>query len=159
MAVARARWSLVAAAVATAMLFASSVWLGRWWSVGEVTIGPLGSHNCFAGECRGGGLSWIGGTDLWMRSGIATGAAGLIAMVLLLGMAGGFAVARTPKLLAKMMVSTLVAAIACGAYFVAKFPGVDGASLSLGFYLFAAGLVAAAGIVTFCMLDSRPARS
>ena len=142
----RARWMYVALAVLGAMLFATSVWVGQWWTIGEVAIGPLGSRHCFGGECRPAGLAWIGGTDLWMRSAVATGAAGLLAMLLLLIVAGALAAGRIPKLVAKTTLVSIASAIACAAYFVAKFPGVQGATTSQGAYLFAAA--ALVGLVT-----------
>jgi hypothetical protein len=137
----RARWLYVAFAVLAAMAFATSVWVAPWWTVGEVRIGPLGSRHCFGGECRPAGLAWIGAPDLWMRSALATGAAGLVAMMLLLGVAGGFAARRAPVLVAKMTLVAIASAIACAAYFVAQFPGLQGATLGLGAILFAVGAV------------------
>lgn len=132
------RWVPMFAALVAAMAFATSVWVAPWWQVGEVTIGPFGSHHCFGGACRAAGLSWTGGSDLWMRGAIATGAAGLIAMMLLLGVAGAFAARRLPVLVAKMTLVALGSAILCAAYFVLAFPGVTGASLGLGALLYAA---------------------
>jgi hypothetical protein len=123
------------------MAFATAVWVAPWWSVGEVTIGPLGSRHCFGGECRPAGLAWIGGTDLWMRSAIATGVAGLLAMLLLLGVAGGLAARREPVLVAKMSLVAIGSAIACAAYFIARFPGLQGASLGAGAIAFGAGVI------------------
>jgi hypothetical protein len=137
----RARWLYVGSAVVGAMAFATSVWVAPWWRVGEVTIGPLGSRHCFGGECRPAGLAWIGATDLWMRSALATGTAGLVAMMLLLGVGGGLAARREPVLIAKMSLVAIASAIACAAYFVACFPGLQGATFGLGAILFAVGAV------------------
>ncbi len=137
----RGRWLYLMSAIVAAMAFATSVWVAPWWTVGEVTIGPFGSRHCFGGECRPAGLAWIGATDLWMRSAIATGTAGLVAMMLLLGVAGGFAARRAPVLLAKMSLVAIGSAIACAAYFIARFPGLQGDTLGLGAILFAVGAV------------------
>src|SRR6185312_7509230 len=137
----RSRWLYVAAAVLAAMAFATSVWVAPWWRIGEVTVGPFSSRHCFGGQCRPAGLSWIGGGDLWMRSAIATGAAGLIAMMLLLGVAGGFAARRAPVLVSKMSLVAIVSAVLCAGYFVARMPDLQGMALGSGVFCFAAGAV------------------
>ena len=137
----RGRWLFLASAVVAAMALATSVWVAPWWSIGEVTIGPLSSRHCFGGECRPAGLAWIGGDDLWMRSAIATGTAALVAMMLLLGVAGGLAARRAPVLVAKMSLVAIGAAIPCAIYFVARFPGLQGSALDVGAILFAVGAV------------------
>jgi len=138
------RWLVVAVGLVGAAALAISVQAGVWWSVGDVTIGPFGSHNCFGGDCSGSGLGWIGGSDLWMRSAIATGVAGAVASLLLVALAGACAARRVPRVLARMTLSALVAAIACAAYFVSQFPGVAGAGMDRGLVLFAVGVVAGA---------------
>jgi hypothetical protein len=137
----RSRWIFVASAVIGAMAFATSVWVAPWWQIGEVTIGPFSSRHCFGGECRPAGLAWIGGGDLWMRSAIATGAAGLIAMMLLLGVAGGFAARRAPLLVSKMSLVAIASAVACAVYFVARVPALQGMGVGAGVFLFAAGAI------------------
>src|SRR5215471_4815769 len=82
------RWLLVAIALVGAAAFALSVQGGRWWSIGDVSIGPLGAHSPFGGL---GGLSWAGGSARWERFGSATFAAGLIAMFVLIVVAGALA--------------------------------------------------------------------
>ncbi|HEY1558192.1 MAG TPA: hypothetical protein VGF94_25365 [Kofleriaceae bacterium] len=123
-----------------AAALAISVQAGVWWSVGEVTIGPFGAHHCFNQDCRTTGLGWIGGSDLWMRSAVATGVAGALASVLLIAVAAAAAARRRPRVLARMALSALIGATACGAYFVVRFPGVEGAGLDRGLYLFVAGI-------------------
>jgi hypothetical protein len=126
-----------------------------WWKVGEVAIGPFGSRHCFGGECRETGLSWIGGSELWMRTAIATRAAGHIAMFVLLMSAGAIAAKREPKLVARGALASIVTAAAGGAYFAAVFPSVNGASVAAGVFEFAIGIVlGVAAVVMF--LRRRP---
>ncbi|HEY3806332.1 MAG TPA: hypothetical protein VGL61_27195 [Kofleriaceae bacterium] len=142
----RSRWMFVASPIVGAMAFATSVWVAPWWRIGEVTIGPFSSRHCFGGQCRPAGLQWIGGSDLWMRSAIATGAAGLIAMMLLLGVAGGVAARRTPLLVSKMSLVAIASAVACAAYFVARMPRLEGMALGAGPFFFAAGAIIGAAV-------------
>src|SRR6185295_3752952 len=86
------RWLLVAVALVGASGFALSVQGGRWWSIGDVSIGPLGARSPFGGL---GGFSWAGGSARWERFGTATFAAGLIAMFVLVIVAGALAARRT----------------------------------------------------------------
>jgi hypothetical protein len=121
-----------------------------WWSIGEVTIGPFGSRHCFTGECRETGLSWLGGSDLWMRSGIATRAAGYIAMFVLLMFGGAVAAKREPKLVARGALAAIITAAAAGAYFAAAFPGLGGAGMSYGVFLYVGAVaLGVAAIVVF----------
>jgi hypothetical protein len=137
------RWlALALALVAAAALALSSI--EAWWLAGEAAIGPFGTHHCFAGDCRSTGLSELGGSDLWMRSGVATRAAAIIASVLLVLLAGALAARRVPRLVARTTMVTLSAAIVTGAYFVAKFPGFGGETMSLGGLLYAGGIVTGA---------------
>ena len=140
-AVVRSRWIVVVTALVASALFALSVWIGEWWTVGEVSIGPLGARHCFGGECRPAGLAWIGGSDLWMRSAIATWVAGLVAMFLLAALAAAVAAGKLPRLVARISLVALATAAVTGGYFVAKFPGVGGASLGQGAILYVVALV------------------
>jgi predicted secreted protein len=137
------RWIALGLALAGACAFAVSVWVGTWWTIGEATIGPFGSRACFDGDCRLRGLSWMGASDTWMRSAIATGVAGVVAMFVLTALAGAAAARRTPRLVARTALVAIATALVCGIYFVATFPGVGGAKahLELGAPLFAVGAV------------------
>jgi hypothetical protein len=135
------RWLYVVVAVIAAMAFATSVWVAPWWTIGEVQIGPFGSHHCFGGACRGAGLAWTGGTGLWMRSAIATGVAALLAMILSLAVAGGFAARRAPTLVSKMMLVTIACAIVCATYFVTHLPKDMPSVIGSGQIAFVIGLV------------------
>ncbi len=148
----RARWIVVVTALVASSLFALSVWIGQWWTIGEVSIGPHGSRHCFGPgmeggftpspgiDCRPAGLAWIGGSELWMRSAVATWVAGLVAMFLLALLAAGAAAGRVPRLVARTTLVALVTAAATGGYFVAQFPGLGGASLGQGAILYVLAL-------------------
>ncbi|HEU4734526.1 MAG TPA: hypothetical protein VFT22_41835 [Kofleriaceae bacterium] len=113
------RWTLVALALVAASAFALSVQAGRWWTIGEVAIGPFGSRSPFGGP---GNLSWVGGTARWERFGAATGAAGLIAMFVLVVLAGGLAANRAPRLAAKTALVAIATAAAVAIGFVVSRP-------------------------------------
>ena len=132
---------LVAVAVISAALFAISVWVGQWWTIGEVAVGPFGSRHCFGGDCRPGGLAWTGGGDLWMRTAVATWVGSLLTMVLLLGVAGAIAANRMPKLLAKSVLTSLVTTAIAGAYFAIKLPEMPGTTIGQGLIAFIAACV------------------
>ncbi|MDQ3365559.1 MAG: hypothetical protein M3680_09035 [Myxococcota bacterium] len=134
------RWVTVGLALIAATAFGLAVQLGRWWSVADVQIGPFGSRHCFAGDCQPAGLGWIGNPQ-WMRFGIATWAAGLIALFVLVLLAAGVASRRVPRLVAKCALVSIVTATLVATGFVALFPGVPGASLDRGIWLFAVAVV------------------
>jgi hypothetical protein len=127
-------------ALAGATAFAIGV-QAAWWSAGEVSIGPFGARHCFGGECRETGLSWIGGSDLWMRSGIAARAGGYIAMFILIIVAGALASKRIPRLMAKASLVAILCAAVSGGYFLFVFPGVNTATVGPGLVLFLAAIV------------------
>jgi hypothetical protein len=151
----RNRWIVVALALLGGSAFALSVQVGMWWSVGEVSIGPFGARHCFGGECRRSGLGFLEGGDLWMRSGTATGAGGLIAMFALLVLAARVASNRIPKLAAKASLVAIATATACGGYFLFEFPGLGGASIDHGVYLFAIAIVLGVAAATSVLLSAR----
>jgi len=136
----RSRWITVALALAAATSFALAV-QSAWWSIGEVSIGPFGARHCFSGECRETGLSWIGGSELWMRSAVATRAAGYIAMFVLLMFAGAIAAKREPKLVARGAAAALLTVLVTGTYFGVGFPGLNGSSMGVGMLELGLGLV------------------
>lgn len=151
------RWILVAIALLAASAFAVSVVAGRWWSLGEVEIGPFGGKQCFGGgDCKRIGLTWIGGTERWMRFGTATWAGGLMAMLVLVVVAAGIAVRRVPKLAARTALVALGTAILAGTMFVVQYPGIDGAGPDRGLVLFAVGAVLGLG-VAITVLRAPPA--
>ena len=138
----KARWIFVVLALAAACAFTFSVQLGRWWIVGDVEIGPFGSRHCFGvGECKIAGLGWVGGGDRFMRLGMATWAGGLVSTLMLVIMAARLAGNAVPKLVAKSVLVAIATASLAGTFFVATFPGVQGASLSRGAWLYALGVV------------------
>jgi hypothetical protein len=136
-------------ALVAASAFAISVQAGRWWTAGDLQIGPFGSRACFGGECSARGLGWIGGGDLWLRSAIATGVAGLVAMLVLVGLAGAIAGGRAARLLAKTSLVAIATAAIAGVAFVARFPGAGDAHLDIGAALYAIAIATGvAGAVT-----------
>lgn len=142
----RTRWFIVALAVAAAAAFTISVQGGRWWTVSDVEvaveIGPLGSYRCFHGECEAIRSGWVGGTERWMRTGTGVWAAGLLSMLVLLGVAGALAARRVPRLAAKVALVSISTAAVTGALFVIQFPGVPDAEVGVdrGLLLFAAAI-------------------
>jgi hypothetical protein len=142
----RSRLIPVVLALIAATSFAIAV-QSAWWSISEVVIGPFGTRRCFSGECGESGLTWLGGSDLWMRGAVATRAAGYIAMFVLLMFAGAVAAKREPKLVARGCLAAIVTAAATGAYFVAAFPGLTGADVSYGVFLYAGAVVAGVAAV------------
>ena len=128
----KSRWLVVALALVAACLFALSVWVGAWWTIGEWTVGPFGARGCMGNDCGLRGLGWLEGGDLWMRSAIATGVAGVIAMFLAVAVAGALAARRVPKLVARSLLAALATALVVGVFFFVKFPGMGGAERHLG---------------------------
>lgn len=147
----KSRWLVVALALASACALAVSVWVGAWWTVGEWNVGPFGARGCMGGDCGLRGLSWLDGGDLWMRSAIATGVAGVIAMFLAVAVAGALAAKRVPKLIARSYLASLATALVVGAFFFVKFPGLGGSEQHLGFgaplYVVGIAIGAVAGIM------------
>jgi hypothetical protein len=147
------RWFVVALALAAASAFALSVQAGRWWSISGVEIGPFGSRSPFGGA---GTLSWAGGSARWERFGVATGAGGLIAMFVLVVLAGAVAANRVPRLAAKTALVAIATAGLAGIAFVATRPenGLPFA-IGRGMVLFAVAVVAGA-IAGVCVLRAPP---
>jgi hypothetical protein len=113
------RWLVVALALVAASAFALSVQAGRWWSIGDVEIGPFGSRSPFGGT---GSLSWAGGSARWERFGVATGAGGLIAMLVLVVVAGAVAAHRVPRLAARTALVAIATATLAAIGFIAARP-------------------------------------
>jgi len=140
-------------ALAGACAFALAV-QSAWWSAGAVSIGPFGARDCFGGECGERGLSWTGGTDLWMRAGVAARAAGYIAGFILVVVAGALAAKRIPRLMARASIVSIITAVAAGGYFAFAFPAAalgGQATLGHGMFLFAAGIVLGVAAAVFTL--------
>lgn len=152
----RSRWIAIGLGLLAACAFAFAVQT-PWWSVGEVTIGPFGSRHCFGGECRETGLSWLGGADLWMRSGVAARYGGYIAMFVLIVVAGSAAAKRVPVLFARTSLVAIVTATVAAVYFIAAFPGVTGGTVGIGMFLFAGAVIA--GVASAIVVLRSSARS
>ncbi len=153
----KSRWPIVAIAVLAAAAFAVSVWAGRWWSIEDVEIGPFGSKQCFGGDCRPTSLTWIGGSERWMRMGMATWAGGLISMLVLLITAAGVAAKRIPRLAARTALVSIATVTITGVLFVMQYPGVDGATVDRGLWLWLAGIVLGSSAAVAVMRARIPA--
>ena len=135
------RWIIVAISLLSACCFALSVWAGMLWSVGQFDIGPLGIHHCSGGECTNQGLAWANGSERWLRTANGVAAAGVIAMLAQLIVAGALAAGRVPKLASRGCIAAVVTAIAVGVLFVAGAPAMQHASPDRGMYLYFAACV------------------
>jgi len=137
------RIATIGLALIGAALLALAVQGGRWWTIDDITIGPVSSHRCFAGDCRVVGLGWVGGTTGWARAGQATYAAGLCAAALLVFSAAGAASRRVIRILARSGLVAAVTAAVSGAVFAGLFPGVAGSELGRGAWFYLAGVIIA----------------
>lgn len=136
-----ARWIALACALVAGSAFALSVWVGAWWTIDDVTIGPLGSFACFGGECRERPLGWLGASTRWERAAFASGATGLFAMALLVVLAAALAAKRKATVVARTALVAVATALTCAGYVVATFPELPGAHLSVGALLFVVAVV------------------
>ena len=150
------RWILVAESLVAAVGFALSVQGGRWWSIGDIAIGPLGARSPFGGL---GGFSWAGGSARWERFGYAAFAAGLIAMFVLIAVAGALAAGRVPRLAARTAVVAIATAALVGTAFVVARPD-NGLPFALdrGAWLFAGAVVVGAVAAAGVLRSPRPGR-
>jgi hypothetical protein len=151
------RFVVVGFALVAAIAFAISVQGGRWWSVEEfVEIGPFGGRRNFGNQgWQSTSLGWIGAGDRWMRLGIATWAAGLLSTLMLVILAGLVAGRRIPRLLAKSTLVAIATAAIAGTWYFVSYPGVQGATVDRGAYLFPiAVLLGAAGAIA--VVRTRP---
>lgn len=137
----KSRWLVVALALAAAVALAMCVQGTRWWSVEDIGVGPFGSTNCFGGTCKRVGLTWLGGSERWARTGMGAGAACLISTFVLVIVAAAAASRRIPRLAARTALVSLATAAVTGGLFIAQFPGGTKAAVDRGVYLFVAGLV------------------
>ena len=153
----KSRWIIVVLSLVAASAFAISVWAGRWWSIGDVEIGPFGSKQCFGGDCRPTSLTWVGGSERWMRMGMATWAGGLISMFVLMIVAAAVASNRIPRLAARTALVAIATAVVTGIAFIALYPGVDGASVDRGLFLFAGAVVLGAAAAIAVLRARLPA--
>jgi hypothetical protein len=138
----RSRWLVVGLAIVAAAAFAISVQAGKWWALDDFEIGPFGSRNCLGGECHPTGLGWAGGTDLWMRTGMATWAGGLLAMLALLVVGAGTAAGRIPQLAARTSIVAIATATAAGIAFFLGLPEIGPVHIDRGLFLFVGGVIA-----------------
>lgn len=149
------RWLVIALALGAACAFLFSVQLGKWWAIGDSEIGPRGMRLCFGeGDCKVGSVELLGGGDRWMRLGMATWAAGLVAAFMLVVVAARVAAKRVPKLAAKSVLVAIAMAILTGGFFVGTFPGASGASFARGALLFVVGIVLALAVAISVLRSS-----
>lgn len=148
------RWPLLALSLVSASAFALSVQAGRWWVIGDVEIGPHGTTSPFGGPSN---LQWAGESARWERFGMATWAAGLIAMIVLVVVAGALAAGRVPRLAARTALVAVATATATGAAFLLARPD-NGMPFELarGVPLYAVAIVTGA-LAALGVLRSRPA--
>lgn len=147
------RWLVLALALLAASALAISVQAGRWWTIGDVAIGPFGSRSSFAGA---GDLSWLGGGARWQRFAIATWAGGMIAMFVLLVVAAAAAANRVPRLAAMTALVALATATLVGIGFIVGRPdsGMVFAA-GRGLPLFGAGIVTGVAAVVLVLRSGR----
>jgi hypothetical protein len=154
------RYILIGISLIAASLLALSVQGGRWWSIGpEVAIGPVATIHCFGSggggdggdDCQRGGLGWTGGSPRWVQSGTAAYAAALIAAFALVALAASLAARRPGRVAAGATAVGTLTALAMGSLFIATFPGVQGAAIDRGIWLFGGGLMVA-GIAAITVL-------
>jgi hypothetical protein len=157
----KSRWLIVGLALFAATALAVSVQAGRWWSIrgGDtgiaVDIGPFGSHSALRGQ---GGLNWAGGGPRWERFGIATWAGGMIAMFVLVIVAGAVAARRMPRLAAMTALVAIGTAAAVAVGFMVTRPTAMPFEPDRGIPLFAVGAVVGAVASLAVIVRARRAR-
>jgi hypothetical protein len=178
------RWLIVGLALFAAAALAVSVQAGRWWSIrggadvdersewgsgggagangprgvdGDIAvdIGPFGSHSALRGA---GGLSWAGGGPRWERFGAATWAGGMIAMFVMVVVAGGVAARRVPRLAALTALVAIATAALVAIGFVVTRPTAMPFEPDRGIVLFVVGAVAGA-VVALAVLRAWRAKT
>src|SRR5262245_24031872 len=137
------RWPIALIALVSAALFALSVQAGHWWSVESFELGPFGSRQCSNGECRPLGLEGIANAR-WVRFGMATWAAGMVATIVLAALAAATAAKRRPRMLAKMLLVADATALVVGVGFVVLRPELPGLHVDRGLVMFSGAVVLAA---------------
>ena len=123
----------------------------------DVTIGPTHSTSCFQGRaCMKGGLAWVDGSDLWIRAGVATYAAGLLLAAVCVLLGAAIASGRIGRLPAKLSIVAAITAVGATAAFVATFPALTGASMGRGLVLMGAGVAAAIAAAVLTLRAAPP---
>ncbi len=133
----KGRWLVIAVALCACVAFAMSVQGGRWWVIGDTEIGPFGAKRCFADgagsiTCIPAKLNWLGAGERWMRIGMGTWAGGLISAFVLVVMSAAIAAKRIPRLVAKLVLVSVVTAGLAGGLFAMQFPRTEFAAAELG---------------------------
>lgn len=139
------RLTTIAASLIAAGLFSFAVYGGRWWTVGEVHVGPVSTQRCFGGVCESSSLAWAHGSEVWERAGTATWAAGLVASLVLVALAGALAAGRAGRLAAGVTMIATMTAIVAGGVFISQRPDMPGMETARGVWLYSGGIVVALG--------------
>jgi hypothetical protein len=135
----------IALSLVAAACFSLAVVGGHWWQIGEVGVGPVSTQRCFDGTCEAGSLAWAEGTEMWERAGTATWAAGMVASLVLVALAGALAAGRAGRVGAGVVLVATMTAIVAGGVFVTQRPNVAGIEVARGTWFFALGIVWAIG--------------
>jgi hypothetical protein len=141
----RRRLTTIALSIVAAACFSLAVVGGRWWTIGEIGVGPVSTQRCFDGKCEAGSLAWAEGSDVWERAGTATWASGMVASLVLVALAGALAAGRAGRLGATVALIATMTAIVAGGVFVSQRPNVEGIEVARGTWFFALGVVWAIG--------------
>jgi hypothetical protein len=149
----------IAASIVAAACFSLAVHGGRWWTIGEVGVGPVSTQRCFGGTCESGTLAWAGGTEVWERAGTAAWAAGLVASLVMIALAGALAAKRGGRLAAAVAVIATLTAVVAGGVFVSQRPHLPGIEIARGVWLYGAGILVAmlAALATLRTRSDTPA--
>lgn len=147
------RWLVLGFALFAAAALAISVQAGRWWSIGDFEIGPIGSKSQFRGP---GGLAM--GSARWVRFGVATWAGGMIAMLVLVVVAAAAAANRVARLAAMTSLVAIATATLAATGFVVARPSAMPFETDRGLLLFVLG-IAAGAFAAVLAVRSRPRKS
>ena len=139
------RLTTIALSIVAAAFFSLAVVGGRWWTIGEVGVGPVSTQRCFDGRCETGSLAWAEGSEVWERAGTATWAAGMVASLVLVALAGALAAGRAARLGATVAMIATMTCIVAGGVFVTQRPSIEGIEVARGTWFFALGIVWAIG--------------
>jgi hypothetical protein len=139
------RLTTIAFSIIAAACFSLAVVGGRWWTIGEVGVGPVSTQRCFDGTCETGSLAWAEGSEVWERAGTATWAAGMVASLVLVALAGALAAGRAARLGASVVMIATMTAMAAAGVFITQRPNIEGIEVARGTWFFALGVVWAIG--------------
>ncbi|MCE9580821.1 MAG: hypothetical protein K8W52_47345 [Deltaproteobacteria bacterium] len=145
----------IALALLGASAFAMAVEGGHWWTLDEVSVGPVSTMQCFGGTCAQTGFDWIGPPGSWVRWGAAAYAAGLVAALVLVTLAASLASKRNGRLAARVSVIAAGTAVAAGGLFIYTFPSLPGMVMDRGIWLYGGGVALAAAAALVALRGAR----